>query len=385
MSSGHISLSYEFQGIRKLIFIIILFFIFLHISFVKKIYLPINSSLFLFPFIICLIFSFYYFVRFNFYQSAGWLFATLIITLIWSLSRNQIFNFFKKYLLFSSILIFFGLVIVITTSFDSSNFNFSSPHRYSIFKLFANSDSFISTDPITQKRQYRFSFFLQQSSLVTVYLLLPLIIYSLIKRPSIYILIIYLLSFILSFSTTVYITIIIGIFVFVFFNFIRKKYKLIFFSFFVFSIILGLMFYLVFKMQSNYSSLGLDLNNYPFLRISSGAYRLEIIGNQTYHFFTKYFFGFFDNNNSIEKFLLGNLYISSGIRGGFVCAILFFFYILKIVKTILFNKNLNKFVSSMLISCLLVLSNLQDFGISSISGIVFLSLLSRLLFLEKNT
>jgi hypothetical protein len=136
-------------------------------------------------------------------------------------------------------------------------------------------------------------------------------------------------------------------------------------------------------MQSNYDSLGLELNNYKLLRISSGAYRLEYIGNQVYFFLTKYFFGFISHNESIEQFTIGNFFITSGIKGGFICLIITFFYIFKIYTTIIFNKKINKLAGSMLLSCILLLTNFQDFGISSISGFVFFSLLAKLLCSEQ--
>ena len=384
MSSGHINLNTEFVDIRKFFFLIIIFFLFMHFLLVKKIIVPISNPLFLLPFLTSLIFSFFYLVRLNLYHSAGWLFAAFIITLIWNLKSNQIILFFEKYLIFSSILISVGLIILYLTNLDSNNFNYTSPYRLSIFKVLSNSDSFISIDPITLKKTFRFSFFLQQSSLVTTYIFLPLIIYSLFKRPNTYVLIICSTAIIFSFSSTVYLSIFFGFFIFIMFNFFCKNYKIIFQLCFISSIFLGLLFYLTFKMESNYDRfLGIEFNNYKFLRISSGAYRLEIIGNQVYFFFTKYFFGFISHNNSMEQFTLGNFFISSGIKGGFICLITTFFYIFKIYKIIILNKKINKFTSSMLLSCILLLTNFQDFGISSISGFIFFALLAKLLNREK--
>lgn len=379
MSSGHINLNTEFADIRKFFFLIIICFLFIHFLLVKKIIVPISNPLFLLPFLTSLIFSFFYLVRLNLYHSAGWLFAAFMVTLIWNLKRNQIILFFEKYLILSSILISVGLIILYLTNLDSNNFNYTNPNRLSIFKVLSNSDSFISIDPITLKKTFRFSFFLQQSSLVTTYIFLPLIIYSLFKRPNTYVLIICSTAIIFSFSSTVYLSIYFGFFIFIIFNFFHKNYKIIFYLFFIFSIFLGLFSFLIFKMESNYDSLGLELINYKFIRISSGAYRLEYIGNQVYFFFTKYFFGFISHNNSMEQFMLGNFFISSGIKGGFICLITNFFYIFKIYKTIILNKKINKFVSSMLLSCILLLTNFQDFGISSISGFIFFALLAKLL------
>ena len=354
-------------------------FIFLHLFFIKKIIVPISNPLFLLPFLTSLIFSFFYLVRLNLYHSLGWFFAAFIVTLIWNLNHNQILLFFKKYLYFSSILISFGLIILYITNFDNENFNYVNPLRLSIFKLFSNSDSFTIVDQITLKKSFRFSFFLQQSSLVATYIFLPLVIYSLFKRPNTYVLIVCFIAIILSYSSTVYISIFFGFCIFIIFNFFHKNYKIIFYLFFIFSIFLGLFFFLTFRMQSNYDSLGLELINYKFLRISSGAYRLEYIGNQVYFFFTKYFFGFVSQVNSMDQFMLGNYFITSGIRGGFICLIATFFYIFKIYEIIIFNKKINKLASSMLLSCILLLTNFQDFGISSISGFIFFALLAKLL------
>jgi hypothetical protein len=383
MSSGHINLNAEFQGVRRFLFFIIACFVFVYFFLKKKINIPISNPLFLLPFLTSLIFSFFYLVRLNLYHFSGWLFAALIFILIWNLRHNQIILFFKRYLIFSSILICFGLTIVYLTNLDSQNFNYVNPYRLSIFKVFSNSDSFTFSDQIPLKKSFRFSFFLQQSSLVVTYIFLPLVIYSLFKRPNIYVLIICFIAIIFSYSSTVYISIFFGFCIFIIFNFFCKNYKIIFYLFFISSIFFGLFFFLNFKMQSNYDSLGLELNNYKFLRISSGAYRLEYIGNQVYFFLTKYFFGFISHNESIEQFTIGNFFITSGIKGGFICLIITFFYIFKIYKTIIFNKKINKLASSMLLSCILLLTNFQDFGISSISGFIFFSLLAKLLCSEQ--
>ena len=78
-------------------------------------------------------------------------------------------------------------------------------------------------------------------------------------------------------------------------------------------------------MKSDYSNLGIELVNFEFMRFSSGAYRLEILGKQAYNYFTKYLLGFFDSNN-LNQYLLGNFYLSSGFKGGIVCLILSYIF-----------------------------------------------------------
>jgi len=156
MSSGHINLNAEFQGVRRFLFFIIACFVFVFFFFKKKINIPISNPLFLLPFLTSLIFSFFYLVRLNLYHFSGWLFAALIFILIWNLRHNQIILFFKRYLIFSSILICFGLTIVYLTNLDSQNFNYVNPYRLSIFKVFSNSDSFTFSDQIPLKKSFRF-------------------------------------------------------------------------------------------------------------------------------------------------------------------------------------------------------------------------------------
>lgn len=382
MSSAHINLNTEFEFFRRVLFLIIVLLLLLHISIKKKINIPIHKELFILQFISTIVFSIFYLLRFDLYHFFGWLFTSITIILIWNLNSNQITLLFKKYLNFSCILIFFGIFILLLNNFDYNNFDYANPKRSSILKIFINSDSYVLNNIATGEKKYRFSFFLQQSSLVVTYILLPLIIYSLIKKPKFIILIICSTAIILSYSSTINITILLSLFIYFFYYYFKKYYKIIFLFFFIFSILIGLFFYLNFKMESNYSDYGLQLENYRIFRFSSGAYRLEIIGNQVYFFFTKYFFGFFDNDN-INKFLLGNFYISSGIRGGITSLILAYVFFLKICEYIFLNTNLNKLASSFIIASIIFLTNFQDFGINSTSGFVFFALLSRLLFLEN--
>ena len=189
MSSGHINLNSEFEFIRKSLFLIIVLLVFLHISIIKKINIPIYESLFILQFAVILIFSIFYLFRLDLYHSAGWLFTSLTIILIWNLNLNQILLLLKKYLDFCCILIFFGIIILALNSLDYNNFNYTNPSRSSILKIFTNSDSFIFVDAATGIKKFRFSFFLQQSSLIVTYILLPLVIYSLFKKPKFIILI----------------------------------------------------------------------------------------------------------------------------------------------------------------------------------------------------
>jgi hypothetical protein len=373
LSSGHINFNSIFDDFRKLIFVIILLLIFVHITFINKIEIPISKDLFLIPFSLCLIYALFYLLRFNLYNFIGWVFSSCMVLLIWNLSSKQILFLLKKYLIVISTLIFFGLVIVILVDYETNNYNYSGEYRSYILKIFANSDSWFYTD-VNGKKFFRFSFFLQQSSLVATYIILPFCIYSLLEKTHFNILIILTIALIFSVSSTVLVIVMLGLIIYYFFDFFKHNIKIIYLLSFIFSITVGLIFYILYDMQSNY-----DFINYFFLRISSGAYRLEYIGNQTYHFFTKYFFGYFDNQSDINTYLLGNFHISSGIKGGFICLILSIVFFIRISIAIFLVKNANKFACAILMSCILVLTNIQDFGISSISGFIFFSLLARLL------
>jgi len=373
LSSGHINLNYIFDDFRKLIFVIILLLVLAYITFTNKIEIPISKDLFLIPFALCLIFALFYLLRLNLYNFIGWVFSSCMVLLVWNLSSKQILFLLKKYLIVISTLIFFGLVILILVEYETNNFNYSGKYRSYILKIFANSDSFFYTDE-NGKKFHRFSFFLQQSSLVATYIILPFCIYSLIEKTHFNILIILTIALIFSVSSTVLVIAVLSLIIYYFYDFFKQNIKIIYSLSFIVSITVGLFFYITYDMQSNY-----DFINYFFLRISSGAYRLEYIGNQTYHFFTKYFFGYFDNQSDMNNYLLGNLHISSGIKGGFICLILSFVFFIRISIAIFLIKNANKFVCAILISSIIILTNVQDFGISSISGFIFFSLLARLL------
>ena len=100
LSSGHINFNSIFDDFRKLIFVIILLLIFVHITFINKIEIPISKDLFLIPFSLCLIYALFYLLRFNLYNFIGWVFSSCMVLLIWNLSSKQILFLLKKSLKF---------------------------------------------------------------------------------------------------------------------------------------------------------------------------------------------------------------------------------------------------------------------------------------------
>jgi hypothetical protein len=347
-------------------------------------------------------------LRWDIHRFFGWITLLIIIILIWGSKKDLVVFVTDKYIF---LIFIFSLISVVTSllfifkyidytdlllnviiprdvneQLMHGYFDFGGSFLGNLSMMFLNFDTTQMVNFGTGDiRLPRLTAHLQQASLISAYFLFPLGIRLMIKKVNWLVVIVILTFGVFSQSGTVYIFIFSTIIVYIFYKYFKV------FGFFI-PILILFTVYVFSYILSNYVDIGGTTGGNPnfIFRVTSGSARLVILSEQIKTFLLSPILGHvfsyetetwckagIDCNN-INLYLLGSFILGNGVRSGILGLLLsLYIYYLVIKKIFNYTPNTkqNKLGVSMVYSGIIMMMSYQDFGYSSTTGFISLSLL----------
>jgi hypothetical protein len=337
-------------------------------------------------------------LRWDIHRFFGWITLIIIIILIWGSKKGLVYFILDKYIFLISIISLISVVVALLFIFKVFSFteflsNFIHPRHEDHQLLGGNlsiggilflenlSKAFINYDTTQMVnfgtgdiRMPRLTGHLQQASLISAYFLLPLGIRLMIKKTNWYFVFVILSFCIFSQSGTAYFYLLSTATVFIFYKYFKKWG---FILPILFSIIMFIFAYMMLTYIGRVSG-AFDEHNSFILRVSSGLARLIIMANQIEHYGLSPIIGHVFSDKDINLFMLGSFIFGNGVRSGILGLLLSLYIYYLLIKRIL-NYNANtkqkKLGVALVYPGIIMMMSYQDFGFSSTTGFISLSLL----------
>lgn len=303
----------------------------------------------------------------------------LIIICFCTFDRNQLIQFVVSLNFINSIFSILGLFSLVLFFFGISKINILNGLNGDIYLLnfISRFDSFINIS--TNYKIPRITSYLDQASLLSSYLLLPLSLYLIVGGKNRFIYLPILIFCLSSFSGSLFFSILICILIIIFKDLLSFRFLLFLPLFFlILEIFLGspLSYNFTYLLIDNFNFISFD---FFMPRISSGLKRLFILSS----LYDEILSNMVSNTNTYLNGKFGSIFFTyslrSGVLGLFCSVYLYLLLQLNIIKNIINTINVNiGFI--LLYSCVFQSFVFNDYGFSSFIGTSLFALSLKILY-----